>query len=177
MAAACEDHCYVLTTCTITDARSPVIITIALYGTHMAHIFIWVCALIYNGVLPSIFARHLGYQYLPQTAGHPAPLPRCSGHQAEVQMHGSDRSGRVVNGRNKHIDQRQPQVAGGARMGMHDRRDPRPVAGTQPGSSLWGGSYRGVRSKTIPQLSHVSPDVRRRPLPAIGAGQREDRVQ
>ena len=143
----------------------------------MAHIFIWVCALIYNGVLPSIFARHLGYQYLPQTAGHPAPLPRCSGHQAEVQMHGSDRSGRVVNGRNKHIDQRQPQVAGGARMGMHDRRDPRPVAGTQPGSSLWGGSYRGVRSKTIPQLSHVSPDVQMRPLPAIGDRQHMARVQ
>ena len=49
-------------------ARSPVIITTALYGTRMAHIFIRVCALIYNGVSPSTFTRHLGHQYLPQTA-------------------------------------------------------------------------------------------------------------
>ena len=52
----------------ITDTGNPVIIATALYGTRMAHIFIRVCALIYNGVLPSTFARHLGHQYLPQTA-------------------------------------------------------------------------------------------------------------
>ena len=34
----------------------------------MAYIFIRVCALIYNGILPPIFARHLGHQYVPQTA-------------------------------------------------------------------------------------------------------------
>jgi len=44
--------------------RSPVIITIALYGTPIAHIFIRVCALIYNGVSPSTFAHHLSHQYL-----------------------------------------------------------------------------------------------------------------
>ena len=36
--------------------RSPVIFTIALYGARMAHISVRVCALIYSGVLPSIFA-------------------------------------------------------------------------------------------------------------------------
>ena len=68
--------------------RSPVIITTALYGTHMAHIFIRVCALIYNGVSPSTFARHLGHQYLPQQAvviPHLLTPPlRCSRHQAEA---------------------------------------------------------------------------------------------
>ena len=47
-------------------ACSPVMITTALYGTCMAHIFIRVCALIYNSVSPSTFARHLGHQYLSQ---------------------------------------------------------------------------------------------------------------
>ena len=45
------------------------IITIALYGTCMAHIFVWVCALVYKGVLLSIFARHRDHQYLPWMAG------------------------------------------------------------------------------------------------------------
>ena len=44
------------------------IITIALYGTRMAHIFVWVWALVYNGALPLIFTRHRGQQYLPWTA-------------------------------------------------------------------------------------------------------------
>jgi len=69
-------------------ACSPVIITTALYGTRMVHILIWVCALIYNSVSPSNLARHLGHQYLPQTAEVIlrllAPPPRCSHHQAEA---------------------------------------------------------------------------------------------
>ena len=48
--------------------HSPVIITTTLYGMRMAHIFIWVCVLIYNGVSLSIFTRHLGHQYLPPKA-------------------------------------------------------------------------------------------------------------
>ena len=52
----------------------------------MAHIFIPVCVLIYNGVSPSTFARHFGHQYLVQMA-EVIPcllaLPsRCSRHQA-----------------------------------------------------------------------------------------------
>ena len=101
-------------------ARSRVIITITLYGTHMGHIFIRVCALIYNGVLPSIFARHLGHQYLPQTAEvipyiHlDATKQRCHlGHQTEVQMHSRDHSGQMAYRRNKRINQHQPQNAGG----------------------------------------------------------------
>ena len=47
---------------------SPVIFTIALYGTRMAHIFVRVCVLVHNGVLTSIFARHRGHQYLLRTA-------------------------------------------------------------------------------------------------------------
>ena len=57
-------------------ACSPVINTITLYGMQMAHIFIRVCALTYNGVSPSTFAHHLDHQYLL------APPPRCSHHQA-----------------------------------------------------------------------------------------------
>ena len=34
----------------------------------LVYIFIRVCALVYNGVLPLIFARHRGHQYLPQMA-------------------------------------------------------------------------------------------------------------
>ena len=49
-------------------ACSPVIITITLYGTRMAHIFVRVGTLAYNGALPSIFTRHRGHQYLPRTA-------------------------------------------------------------------------------------------------------------
>ena len=145
-------------------ARSPVIITIALYGTCMAHIFIWVCALLYNGVSPSTFVHHLGHQHLL------APPPRCSRHQA-----GANARPRLLG--NKPIDQCQPQSAWGARTGMQDRRDPRPVARTRPGSSVQGDSCCGVRCKTIPQLSHVLPDVRMRPLPAVEAGQRGARVQ
>ena len=48
--------------------RSPVVISLALYGTCMTHIFVGVCTLVHNGVLPSIFARHRGHQYLPWTA-------------------------------------------------------------------------------------------------------------
>ena len=66
------------------------IITIALYGTRMAHIFIRVCTLIYNGVLPSTFARHLGHQYLPQPG--------------RGMLYGLDCSGRVARKRNKHAD-------------------------------------------------------------------------
>ena len=44
------------------------IITITLYGTRMAYIFIRVCALVYNSGLPSIFARHCCHQYILQTA-------------------------------------------------------------------------------------------------------------
>ena len=120
--------------------RSPMIITTALYGTRMAHIFIRVCTLIYNGVSPSAFTRHLGQQYLPQTAEvipHLlAPPPRCSRHQEEAQMHGTDCSGRVACGWDKRIDQHQPQSTGSARTGMQNRRDPRPVAGPWPGSSV-----------------------------------------
>ena len=68
--------------------HSPVIITPTLYSTRMAHIFIRVCALIYNGISPSTFACHLGHQYLPQTAEVIprllTPPPRCSHHQAEA---------------------------------------------------------------------------------------------
>ena len=39
-----------------------------LHGTRRAHIFIRVCVLIYKGVSPLTFARHLGHQYLPQIA-------------------------------------------------------------------------------------------------------------
>ena len=92
--------------------------------TRMVHIFIRVCALIYNGILPSTFTRHLGKQYLPQTAEVIpcllAPPPRCSRHQAEAQMHGPDCLSRVACGRNKRIDQCQPQSAGGARTSMQD---------------------------------------------------------
>ena len=184
MAAACEDHRYVLSTCTITDARSPVInihmhdnrharspvinnhmhdnrhvlspviITIALNGTCMTHIFIRVCAYL---------QRHLTINLRSPPSGR--------------KRHGPDRLGCMAYGLNKRIDQRQPQSDAGARTGMRGRHDSRPVAGTRPWSSVQGDSYRGVRSKTIPQLSHVSLDVRMRPLPAIGARQREPRVQ
>ena len=117
-------------------AHSPMIITIALYGTRMAHIFIRVCTLIFNGVSP----HHLGNQYFPQTAEviphFLAPPPRCSHHQAKEQMHGPDRSGSVACGRNKRIDQHRPQSTRGARTGMQNGRDPRPIAGTWPGSSV-----------------------------------------
>ena len=92
-------------------------------------------------------------------------------------LYGPDRSGRMAYGQNKRIDQRQPQSTGGARAGMRGRRDPQPVARARPGSSVQGDSCRGNRSKTIPQLSHVSPDIQMRPLPAVGAGLREARVQ
>ena len=46
--------------------RSAVIITIALYGACIAHLFIRVCAWVYNNILPSIFAHHRGHQCLPQ---------------------------------------------------------------------------------------------------------------
>ena len=104
--------------------HSPVIITTTLYSTRMAHIFIRVCALIYNGISPSTFACHLGHQYLPQTTEVIpcllSPPPRCSRHRAEAQMHGPDRSGHVACRRNKRIDQHHPQSAGGAQTGMQD---------------------------------------------------------
>ena len=69
-------------------ARSPVIITTALHGTRIAHIFFRFCALTCNGVSPWTFARHLGHQYLLQTAEviprHLTPPPRCSRRQAEA---------------------------------------------------------------------------------------------
>ena len=49
-------------------AHSPMINTITLYRTRMAHIFVQVCAWAYNGVLPSIFACYRGPQYLLQMA-------------------------------------------------------------------------------------------------------------
>jgi len=94
-------------------ARSPVITTTSLYGMCMAHIFIRVCTLIYNGGSPSTFARHLSHQYLPQMA----PPPRCSRHQARGVLHGPDHSGRVACGRNNCIDQRQPQSTVGCPNG------------------------------------------------------------
>ena len=42
-------------------ARSPVIFTIALYGARIAHLFVRVCTLVHNDVLPSIFAHHGGH--------------------------------------------------------------------------------------------------------------------
>ena len=36
-------------------------ITIALYGTRMAHILIRFCTLIYNGMSPPTFTGHLGH--------------------------------------------------------------------------------------------------------------------
>ena len=103
--------------------RSPVIFTIALYGTRIVHIFVRVCALVQNGILPSIFARHHGHQYLPWSA-------EIFSH---LRLDGPDRSGRMAYGRSKRIDQRQPQRAGGARAGMRGRRGPWPVAGARPG--------------------------------------------
>ena len=84
-------------------------------------------------------------------------------------LYGPDRLDRMAYGRSKHTDQRQPQRAGDARVGMRDRRGPWPVAGAQPGSSVRGDSYRGVRSETIPWLGEVSPDAPVRPLLAMTA--------
>jgi len=85
--------------------------------------------------------------------GHPTP-PRTSASMqsppSRGMLHGPDRSGHMVCRRNKRIDQRQPQSTGGARTGMLDRHDPRPVARTRPGSLLQGDSCHGVRCKTIP---------------------------
>ena len=75
-------------------------------------------------------------------------------------LYGPDRSGCMAYGRDKRIDQRQLQRAGGARAGMWDRRGPRPVTGARPGSSVQGDSYREVRSEMILQLGHVLPDVK-----------------
>ena len=72
-------------------------------------------------------------------------------------------------GRSKHIDQRQPQRSGSARVGMRDRCSPRLVAGARPRSLVRGDSYRGVRSETIPQLGEVSPYAPVKPLPAMTA--------
>ena len=107
--------------------------------------------------------------------GHSTP-PRTSAFMqwplSRGVLHSSDHSGCVACRRNKCIDQRQPQSTGGARTGMRDRRDPHPVAGTWPESSVQDDSCHGVQSKAIPQLSHVAPDEQMRPLPAIGAWQR-----
>ena len=172
-------------------ACSPVIITIALNGTRMAHRFIQVCTLIYNGASPSTFARHLGHQYLPQT-GEDIPCllarsHRCSRHQSETcctaqsawaawRTNGCSvctpcQPVTSANRRCHNVDQCQPQIAGCTRTGMRGRRDSRPVAGTRPGSSVKCNSRRGVRCKAIPQLGDVAPDVRMGPLPAVGAWQ------
>ena len=107
--------------------RSPAIITTALYGTRMAHIFIRVCTLIYNGVSPSLATS------------------------ATIISRKRQRSSR----------------ADSHRTGMRDRRDSRPVAGTQPESSVEGDSCRGVQHKTILRLGHVALDVQMGTLPAM----------
>ena len=84
------------------------IITIALYGTRMAHIFVQVCAWVYNGILPSLFARHRGHKYLPQTAEIFSHFTSTSMQPppSRGMLHSPDRSGRMAYGRNKCIDQR-----------------------------------------------------------------------
>ena len=156
-------------------ARSPVIITIALHGTLIVHIFTRVCALIYNGVSLSTPARHLGRQYLLATA---EVIPHLL---LDVVATKQRRAAwpRLPRPRewNKRVDQRQTPSAMGARTGMRDQRDSRPVARTWPGSPVLGDSCRDVRCKSIPWLSHVALDIRMEPLLAGGAGQHGARVQ
>jgi len=161
--------------------RSPVIITTTLYGTCMTHVFIRVCALIYNGVSPSTFAHHLGHQYLLQTAEvipHLlTPPPRCSRHQAEAcSMAQTTRVPWCEDGTSI-LTSTKRRAPGGIRTGMRDRCDPRPVAGIWPRSLLQGDSCHCIRCKSIRRLSHVGPDVRMGPLPAVGAWQRGARAQ
>ena len=162
-------------------AHSPVIITAALYETHMAHIFIRVCALIYNGVSLSTFARLLGHQYLPQMGEDIprllAPPPRCSRHQVSACCTAQTARAMWCADGTSALTSANRRAPGGARMGMRDRRDPRPVAGTQPESSVQGDSCCGVRCKSIPRLGHVAPDVQMGSLLAVGAWQRGARAQ
>ena len=59
---------------------NPFLQSIAQYGACMAHISIRVCASVFDNILPSIFARHRGHRYLPQTAG----IFSCLRHRAEA---------------------------------------------------------------------------------------------
>ena len=161
--------------------RSPVIITTTLYGTCMTHVFIRVCALIYNGVSPSTFAHHLGHQYLLQTAEVIprllTPLPLCSHHQAEACCRAQTVwAAWRVDGTSA-LTSANRTAPGHARKGMRDHSGPRPDAGTQLGSSMQGDSCRSVQCKSIPQLGHVAPGVQMRPLPAEAAWQRGTEAQ
>ena len=84
----------------------------------MAHIFVRVCALVCNVVLPSISLSTAativsrGRQGSSLTSASMQPPP------SRGMLYGQDRLGRMAYGWNKRIDQRQLQSAGGARAGM-----------------------------------------------------------
>ena len=119
----------------------------------MAHIFIRVCALIYNGVSPLTFARYLGHQYLLKTAEVIpcllAPPSRCSRHQAEA----------CCTAQTARDAWRADRTSALASTGRRTTRVPERACRTDATLGQSPEHGPGVRCKTIQQLGHVSPDV------------------
>ena len=121
-------------------ARSPVMITYhTVWDVHGAHLYSRLRADLQRRLTVDLHS-------LPQPPispengrGDPVP-PRTSismqSPPSRGVLHGSDRSGCMACRQNKRIGQHRSQKDEGARMGMQDQRDPRPVAGTRPGCSV-----------------------------------------